>query len=86
MSVEINEAFFEELGNSPGVVAMCEQVAEGIAAKARGSAPVDSGDYRNSIKVKRASRSGRVAFLVVSDDPAALVIEAKTGNLARAAR
>lgn len=86
MTVEINEAFFEELGNSPAVVAMCEQVAEGIAAKARGSAPKDTGDYANSIKVVRAERSGRVAFLVVSDDPAALEIEARTGNLARAAR
>lgn len=88
MSVEINEAFFDELGNSPAVVAVCEQVAETILAKAvagaRGMSKTDA--YAESLHIERAHRSGRVVFLVVSDDPGALAIEARTGNLARASR
>lgn len=88
MSVKINEAFFEELGHNPGVVAACEQVAETILAKAvagaRGMA--DSGKYADSLHIERAERAGRVVFLVVADDPGALAIEARTGNLAKATR
>lgn len=88
MTTQINEAFFEELGRAPGVVAVCEQVAYGIAAKAIAGARkmADTGDYAESIHVERADREGRVTFLVVSDDPAALAIEARTGNLAKATR
>lgn len=88
MSVEINEAFFEELGHNPGVVAVCEQVAEIVMAKAvRGAqAMADSGAYASSFRIERAEREGRVAFLVVSDDPASLAIESRTGNLAKATR
>lgn len=88
MSVEINEAFFEELGHNPGVVAVCEQVAETILAKAVAGARAmsDTDAYAESLHIERAERSGRVVFLVVSDDPGALAIEARTGNLAKATR
>ena len=88
MTMQFNEAFFLELGRSPAILAVCEQVAETIAAKARAGARAmaDTGDYAESIHVERAEREGRAVFLVIADDPAALAIEARTGNLARAAR
>lgn len=78
--------FIDDLAHSPAVLALCTEVADEIADIARQTAPVDSGDYRNSIHVEAAQRSDRVAAEVVADDPKAMIIEARTGNLARALR
>lgn len=84
--VVLNDAFFEELGRSPGVTALCRAKAEEIAAAARATAPVDSGDYQRSIHVEVVSRGRRNAALVVADDPKTMLIESTTGNLVRALR
>lgn len=86
MTVEFNEAFFVALGRDPAILGLCEQAAHKIAGLARANAPVDEGDYRDSIHVERGQRGGRGVYLVVADDPKALLIEAKHGTLARAAR
>lgn len=52
-------------------------VAERIAAHARATAPVDTGEYRDSI---RATEDGRVE----SATDHTLIVEAQTNNLARA--
>lgn len=89
--VEINDAFFEQLGRSAAVVGLCRAKAEEVAAVARSTAPVgpDSrggapGDYRDSIHVEIQSRTHRDAAVVVADNWKALLIESRTGNLARA--
>lgn len=51
--------------------------------QARSSAPVASGAYRDSLRIEQAT-TDRVAVRIVSDVPHALVVEANTGNLARA--
>lgn len=89
--VKIDNAFFERLGRSPEVVGECRAKAEQIAVMARSTAPVgpDSrggadGSYRDSIRVEIQPRTHRDAAVVVADDWKALLIESKTGNLARA--
>ncbi|QJU52931.1 HK97 gp10 family phage protein [Herbiconiux sp. KACC 21604] len=83
--MKFNNAFFEELGNSAGVVDLVKQAAEDVAATARATAPVDSGAYRDSIHVEVIpNRKTRTVALVVADDPKTMLIESKTGNLARA--
>lgn len=82
--VEINDAFFERLGRSPEVTQLCVDVAETIAAGARASAPRDTEAYANSIHVEVVQRSRRNVALVIAEDPKALLIESKTGNLSRA--
>lgn len=82
--VEFNEAFFEKLGKSPEVTALCREKAEAVAAAARASAPRDSNEYANSIEVRVVERNRRNAVLVVATDEKSLLIESKTGNLARA--
>lgn len=89
--VELNDAFFEELGRSPAVVNLCREKAEEVAAIARSTAPVgpDSrggapGDYRDSIRVEIQHRNRRNAAVVVADNWKSLLIESQTGNLARA--
>jgi hypothetical protein len=83
MSIKFNEAFFQELGQSAGVTGLVMKAAEQVAAAARASAPVDSGDYRDSIHTALKHQDRSVA-LVIADDPKTMLIESKTGNLARA--
>jgi len=82
--MEFNNAFFEQLGRSPAVVAVCVAKAERVAAAARASAPVDSGDYKSRITVSVEPRRRRNAAVVTAADWKSLLIESKTGNLARA--
>lgn len=86
MSIEFNEAFFIELGRNPAIVAVCDAIAETIAQEAIATAPVGDGSYQRSIHVEHGDRHGRHVSLVVADDPKAMIVESRTGNLARAAK
>lgn len=57
--------------------------AERVAARARATAPVDTGAYQASIHVE-VTQTGRLVARVVASDRKAGLIEARTGNLARA--
>jgi hypothetical protein len=81
--MQFNNAFFEELSVSEPVTALVVDAAERIAGIARETAPVDTGEYRNSIAVT-VKRQKRSVALVVATDAKWAVIEAKTGNLVRA--
>lgn len=82
--MDFNEEFFIQLGKSAGVTNICKQVAEKVAATAQATAPRDTGKYADGIKVRVVSRSRRNAVLVVGTDWKTMLIESKTGNLARA--
>lgn len=75
----------DELARGAGITGAVVEAAERIAAQVRSDAPVDSGDFRDSIQVSVKQQRRSVA-LVESTDPKALVIEAKTGVMARAAK
>lgn len=82
--LEFNPKFFETVMREPAVEALVDGVGVRTQAIAKSTAPVESGAYQDSIRVQhRESRFRRVTE-VVSDDPKALLIESKTGNLARA--
>ncbi|GAA3947878.1 hypothetical protein [Microbacterium soli] len=83
---KVNNTFFEELGRSPKVVALVNQVRDQVAAAARASAPVDSGDYKRGIIATGKVEKKRYVGLVVATDPKSLLIESKMGVLARALR
>lgn len=83
-SVEFNEGFFESVLRQPKVENIVDAAAARALAKARADAPVDSGDYRDGLHIEhRESRYRRVTRVVGSDEKT-LLIESKTGNLARA--
>lgn len=73
-----------------------EDIAAGWASTARSSAPVDSGEYRDSIdsKVMSAAALGirfrssprRPVGVAFTTAPHGMLVEAKTGNLKRAMR
>lgn len=84
--MQFNDRFFEELGHSAGVTKLVEDKADRIAERAKSTAPVDTGDYRDGIKRKTKRTKYRNVALVVGEDPKTMIIEAKTGNLVRALR
>jgi len=82
--IEFNPRFFETVLRAPAV----EQLVDGIAASAqrtaKATAPVDEGDYRDGIRVEHHESRYRRAARVVGTDEKTMIIESKTGNLARA--
>lgn len=83
---KVNNAFFEELGRSPKVVALVNQKRDQVAAAARAAAPVDSGDYKRGIVTRGKVEKRRYVGLVVATAPKSLLIESQRGVLARALR
>lgn len=81
--VTVNKSGARALLNDPKVRAMLREQAERVAERARAIAPVESGEYRDSITVESAT-TDRAVERVVAKVPYAGVVEAKTGNLARA--
>lgn len=79
-----NDAFFERLGKSPGVTSLCVDVANKVLSAAQASAPVDEGDYRDGLRVEVKTAENRNVAVVVGSDGKTMLIESKTGNLARA--
>jgi hypothetical protein len=84
--MKFNDRYFEELGTSAGVTKLVEGKAESIANRARSTAPVDTGEYRDGIEVETKRARYRNVALVVGTDPKTLLVEAKTANLLRALR
>lgn len=71
-----------DLLNDPAVRGMLTTLAGPVLARAQAGAPVDTGEYRASLRIIQAT-TDRAVVRVGSDDDKALVIEARTGNLAR---
>lgn len=75
--------FFETALRLPGVERLTDEAAGRALARAKADAPVDTAEYRNGLHIEhRESRYRRVA-LVSGSDPKTLLVEARTGNLAR---
>jgi hypothetical protein len=83
VKVTLNSAGVREVLHAPGLVADMQSRMERVAAAARGSAPVVSGEYRDSIHTVTVDHGDRMAVQVVADSDHAMAVEAATGNLAR---
>ena len=84
--VELNDAFFETIGKSAEVTALTRDKADNVLNHAQASALVDTGAYRDGLKVQMTSSQFRNVARVVGTDSKTMLIESKTGNLARALR
>jgi hypothetical protein len=69
--------------SSAAVRAQLESIAHRVEAAAIASAPVKTGNYKNSIHVEDDT-TDRARVRVVASAPHAHLVEARTGNLARA--
>ena len=74
---------FAEILNSGEVRDLCTERAQRSLEAARAAAPVASGAYRASLHLEQDT-TDRAVTRVVSDVDYAMVVEARTGNLARA--
>ena len=72
-----------ELLNSSGVRADLTDRAGAVLSTAQSNAPVASGEYRASLQIVQ-STTDRAVVRVASDADHAMIVEANTGNLARA--
>ena len=84
--MEFNDAFFDEILRSAQVESLCRSKAEQALSIARANAPVDTGAYRDGLTVEVVEHTHRRSFCVVGPGPKTLLVEARTGNLARALR
>ncbi|MGE3811523.1 MAG: HK97 gp10 family phage protein [Candidatus Nanopelagicales bacterium] len=83
VKVVLNSPGVEQLLKDPGVLADLQRRGRAVAAVARATAPVDSGDYADSIEVS-SDETDRAAVRIGASVDYALVVESRTGNLARA--
>ncbi|TPF97565.1 hypothetical protein EP30_01085 [Bifidobacterium sp. UTCIF-39] len=80
-TVHFDDSFFEAILRSAKVDALCKEKAERTLAIARKNAPVDSGDYKRGLKIKKVRHAHRDTYLVVGTDAKTLLIESQTDNL-----
>lgn len=81
--VELISSGMKELLSDADVRKMLREKAELVAAAARASAPVATGAYRDGITVFDAT-TDRAVVRIGSTDRKAPIVEARTGNMARA--
>lgn len=81
--VTLDDAGMQALLLSGEVQALMNEHAEQTAERARASAPVDSGEYRDSIHTRENPTPNRARAEVVADDDKAIFVEARTRNLGR---
>jgi hypothetical protein len=81
--MEFNEGFFETVMRRPQVERLVDSVAEKALAKMQADAPRDTEAYVQGLHIEhRESRYRRVTRVVGSDEKT-LLIESKTGTMAR---
>ncbi|VXB32848.1 hypothetical protein [Pseudoclavibacter sp. 8L] len=81
-----NEDVFRTILNMPVVDNRVDTVAAGVMGTAKATAPYDEGDYERGIEMREKQAQYRKVKRVTATDPKSLIIEARTGNMARAAR
>jgi hypothetical protein len=84
--VEFNPKFFETVLRQPKVEALVDSAAGRTQAIAKANAPVDTAEYRDGIRIEHHESRFRRVTRVVGTDEKTMLIESKTGNLARAVK
>lgn len=77
-------AGFREILKGSGMRAYLQAKADAGLSVAQTNAPVDTGEYAGSLYAEVVDHPTRLVGRIGSRDPKAHVIEANTGNLARA--
>lgn len=82
--VEFNPRFFESVLRQPRVEALVDGIGNRALGIAQTNAPVDSEKYLDGLHIEHHESRYRRTTRVVGSDEKTLLIESKTGNLARA--
>lgn len=81
--VTFNQAFFDQVMKTPKVRGLLRKKGREILNRAKATAPYDTGDYQRGLVMVESEARYRPVVRVVGQDPKTLLIEARTGNLAR---
>lgn len=81
--VKLNSSGIAELLNSRETRALLTEKAERVLSAAQASAPVATGNYKSGLQVQQDT-TDRAVSRVVGTAPHSHLVEANTGNLARA--
>jgi hypothetical protein len=81
--VEFNPSFFDSVLRGPKVENLVDAVAQKALSVMRVNAPVDTEAYRNGLHIEHKESQYRRVTRVVGSDDKTLLIESKTGNMAR---
>jgi hypothetical protein len=82
--VHFNQRYFDRIMQTASVRDVVKKKAAEALAIAQATAPVDTGAYRDSLKLEQHQAQYRSAWRVVGTDKKTMLIEAKLGVLARA--
>lgn len=82
--MRFNGGFFESILRTSPVEALVDGIGNRTLDIAQATAPVDTEEYRDGLHIEHHESRYRRTTRVVGDDPKTLIIESKTGNLARA--
>ena len=85
-TVDFNEAYFASVLRTPPIENLTKERAQAVLATAQATAPVDSGDYKRGLRLVKHSSQYRDAWRVTGTDWKSMLVESKTGNLARAVK
>ncbi len=83
-TVKFDQSYFDSIMRSADVQSLEMEAAQRVLSAAQAKAPVKSGDYKAGLRITRAERKYRTAYLIEGTDPKTMLVESKTGNLARA--
>jgi hypothetical protein len=83
-TIQFNEAFFASAMRQPTVEQLTDAAAQRAENAAKANAPRDTEAYVDGIHIEHHESRYRRTSRVVGSDPKTLLIESKTGNLARA--
>lgn len=84
VKIKLNHSEIQQLLNGgQGVDAMLRAKAERVLSSAVGSAPVDTGAYRAGLHIEE-THTDRLVVRVAGSTDHDWIVEARTGNLARA--
>ncbi|WEK60505.1 MAG: HK97 gp10 family phage protein [Candidatus Microbacterium colombiense] len=81
---EENPRFFETVLRKPGVERLVDDIGDATLTNAQAAAPVDTQAYRNGLHVEHHESRFRRTTRVVGSDEKTMLVESRTGNLARA--
>lgn len=81
--VQINDKGVRELLQSQGVRGELERRAQNVLDSAKATAPVDTGEHRDSLHLEHDT-TDRAAVVVVADSDHSLLAEIQTGHMGAA--
>ncbi|WP_269304923.1 HK97 gp10 family phage protein [Aeromicrobium sp. HA] len=83
VKVKLNSPGMSSLLKDAGVAAELERRGQAVLNTARATAPVDTGEYRNSLFILPAM-TDRAVCRIGTRAPHGMIVEFKSGNLAKA--